>query len=222
MAILENRLTLTEDRIATVIAHTRGLGEIPVTSPSRLKTTMYSECTDTPEKYLRSPGGFPTGNMNMTSVSAITQGQSMYQSQGQGLGQGQLFDDRSYDDLNISNARNQSKVNMNVKSNSWMNPNALQELQDNDEYVREGKRHSADTGSDYGVEGKAGDYDGGEEYEEEEGENNEPIEVGHYDVAGDEDEEEGGDEGEGEGDDSFINDDEENQGKARRAAQQME
>ena len=35
MSILENRLQLTEDRVSTIIAHTRGLQEVPVSPKVR-------------------------------------------------------------------------------------------------------------------------------------------------------------------------------------------
>ena len=186
MSIMENRLTLTEDRISTIIAHTRGLGEIPVTLPSHTKTSMYAECEKMSDMYSRATLGPPSGNINVTAISGLTQGQSMFQNQSQ------LFDDRSYDDLNKSNIRSQQQFqNMSLKSNDWMRPNALQELQANDEYMRESKRYSDETGSDYGEEGKKGRIDCREEGEEEDDEgvdeddDEEPIEVGRYDVTDD-------------------------------------
>ena len=180
---MENRLTLTEDRMSTIIAHTRGLGEIPVTLPSHAKTSMYAECEKMPDMYLRTTVGPPSGNMNVTAISGLTQGQSMFQNQSQ------LFDDRSYDDLSKSNIRTQQQFqNMSLKTNDWMRPSTLQELQANDEYMRESKRYSDETGSDYGEEGKKGRIDCREEGEEEEDEDidededEEPIEVGRYDI----------------------------------------
>lgn len=188
MSIMENRLTLTEDRISTIIAHTRGLGEIPVTLPSHTKTSMYAECEETHDRYLRTAPGHSTGNMNITAISGLTQGPSIFQNQNK------LFDDRSYDDLSASNVRSQQQYqNISLKSNNWMRPNTLLELQDNDEYVRESKRHSDETGSDYGEEGMKGlidneeDEEGEGRGEENTGGDEEPIEVGRYDATGDDD-----------------------------------
>lgn len=46
MSILENRLQLTEDRVSTIIAHTRGLQEVPVSPKPHSKSTPYVGAAD--------------------------------------------------------------------------------------------------------------------------------------------------------------------------------
>lgn len=161
MSILENRLTLSEDRISTIIAHTRGLGEIPVTVANHAKTSAYLEFERGDAQRNRSE--FASGNLNLTAVSGLTPVVGTIPSGNYSAAK--IFDDRTYSEVhsrggeeseesftkNVTryNESFQNNVSTNDESfsriapstNSWMRPGALAELQEEDQYVREEKRH---------------------------------------------------------------------------------
>jgi hypothetical protein len=181
MSILENRLTLSEDRISTIIAHTRGLGEIPVTVPNHAKTSAYLEFERGDVQRTRSE--FASGNLNLTAVSGLTPGAATIPSGNYSAAK--IFDDRAYSEVHSRggeeseesfgknvpryNESFQNNVSTNDESfsralppNNWMRPGALTELQKEDQYVREEKRHS-------GVE------DMGEYYADNDGDNTQYV-----------------------------------------------
>lgn len=183
MSILENRLTLSEDRISTIIAHTRGLGEIPVAIPSHAKTSAYLEYEQGDAQRLNR-SEFTSGNLNLTAVSGLTPSAANIPAGNYSVTK--IFDDRTYNEVHSrggiecedSFARNvprfnesfQNNVSANDESfsrvapstNSWMRPSALTELQKEDQYVREEKRLS-------GVE------DMGEYYADNDGDNSQYV-----------------------------------------------
>lgn len=108
ISILENRLTLTEDRMSTIIAYTRGLGEVPTSNPSHAKTSAYLEFerTERTDRENFAPTGPTISNSNPQAAS----GTKHYNSQ--------LFDDRSYDEIHSSNfLRNEDSFLKNVPRN---------------------------------------------------------------------------------------------------------
>jgi hypothetical protein len=117
ISILENRLTLSEDRISTVIAYTRGLGEVPISNPSHAKTSAYLEFERTDrERYTQA--GSTINNMSAQLVSGVKQGQGPNQGALGSQYNSKLFDDRSYDKIHTSNIlRNEESYLKNVLRN---------------------------------------------------------------------------------------------------------
>ena len=183
MSILENRLTLSEDRISTIIAHTRGLGEIPVTVPNHAKTSAYLEY-ERGDAHLMNRSEFASGNLNLTAVSGLTPGAANIPAGN--YSSTKIFDDRAYSQVHsrgveeneesfVKNVTRysesfQNNVSTNDESfsrsvpptNSWMRPGALTELQKEDQYEREEKRH-------------AGVQDMGEYYADNDGDNTQYV-----------------------------------------------
>ena len=101
ISILENRLTLTEDRISTIIAYTRGLGEVPVSNPGHVKTSAYLEFERTDrDRFSQTAAGSTINNINVQAVNGTKQG-SNQKPQGSHYNS-KLFDDRSYDEIQSS------------------------------------------------------------------------------------------------------------------------
>jgi hypothetical protein len=117
ISILENRLTLSEDRISTVIAYTRGLGEVPISNPSHAKTSAYLEFERTDrERYTQA--GSTINSLNAQAVSGVKQGQGPNQGALGSQYNSKLFDDRSYDETHKSNIlRNEESYLKNVLRN---------------------------------------------------------------------------------------------------------
>ena len=117
ISILENRLTLSEDRISTVIAYTRGLGEVPIFNSSHAKTSAYLEFERTDrERYTQA--GSTINSLNAQAVSGMKQGQGPNQGALGSQYNSKLFDDRSYDEIQSSNIlRNEESYLKNVLRN---------------------------------------------------------------------------------------------------------
>lgn len=142
ISILENRLTLSEDRISTVIAYTRGLGEVPISNPSHAKTSAYLEFERTDrERYTQA--GTTINSLNAQAVSGVKHGQGPNQGAMGSQYNSKLFDDRSYDEIHASNIlRNEESYLKNVLRNDL---SSVRNMLRSDELFSEGVPRNDDS-----------------------------------------------------------------------------
>ena len=84
---------------------------MPLRTPSHSKTSAYLEF-----ERIDSRSEFPLGNLNVTAVSGLSQGNSQIPSGN--YSRSQIFDDRSYDDIRTGNvSRNEDSMTRNIPRN---------------------------------------------------------------------------------------------------------